>query len=191
MWLAAICAFVLHTTPDELARAKVLYQAGKTHYQLGNYSEAIRDLAAGYALAPRPEFLVNLAQAYRGAGELAKAVSLLEKFLAERPQDPRRAEVTALIADLRTELASKAPPPPAQSDAPRREDTPAPSLTTTSPKPLVEPVAVEAKPSPLVWAIPVGVAAAVGLTLGIVFGVSSQVGCGPERTLGCVDLRSR
>jgi len=51
-----------------LAEARVHFEAGTDHYAAGRYEEAIRRFQAGYALVPRPNFLVNIGQAYRKLG---------------------------------------------------------------------------------------------------------------------------
>jgi tetratricopeptide (TPR) repeat protein len=182
VWYALALVVASGPSPDAVARAKVLYQAGRTHYELGNYSEAIRDFAAGYSLAPRPEFLVNLGQAYRAAGDTEKALEMFEKYLERAPPDaPPRAEVVRLIASLREQ--------PGKVDAPRRlEIAPTTLPTTAAESPAVAPTT---PPSKVGWVVAgVGVAVALGVAA-VIFGVAmNPVTCAPTRTLGCVDARS-
>jgi tetratricopeptide (TPR) repeat protein len=105
-------------TADDVSQAKVHFQAGKAHYQLGNFSDAIREFAAGYALTQSPDFLINLGQAYRAQGETAKALDMFDKYLEKAPADaPARKQVEALAASLREK---EAPPPAPPQDAPVR-----------------------------------------------------------------------
>ena len=166
---------------DDLARARVLYQSGKTHYELHDYEQAIRDFAAGYALVPKPEFLVNLGQAWRAAGNLEKAADMFSKYLERAPADaPPRAEVEGLLAEVRAALAARA------DDVPRR-----PAL-----EPVVTPAAPQVAPPPAserpAWVIPTVIAAVVaGVGAAVAIGVVAGTGgCAPARTLGCVDLRT-
>jgi tetratricopeptide (TPR) repeat protein len=96
---------------DRDQRARARFEAGDGLFKIGNYQDAIREFAAGYALSPRPAFLINLAQAYRKLDNPAKARELLQRFLVEAPRnDPQRPRVVALIADLDRAIVT-APPP--------------------------------------------------------------------------------
>ncbi len=191
-------------TSDEVARAKVHYQAGKTHYDLGNYSEAIREFAAGYALAPKPEFLINLGQAYRASGDLRTAIDMYQRYLEKAPANaPQRTQVQGLVADLRAELARAAPPDAGSSPtdgAPRREpDAAAPAADAVTPAPPAavptqEEVTAEARPSRVSPWVVVGVsAAAVAVVAGVIAGVAVATrrapSCAGASGLGCADLR--
>lgn len=177
-------------TADDVSRAKVNFQAGKAHYQLGNYSEAIREFAAGYALTQNSDFLINLGQAYRAQGDTAKALDMFEKYLEKAPADaPPRKQVEGLVATLREQVARepKALPP---QDAPVRPvegppAAPAPELVRAEPPP-------EQRVSPLVWVIPVGAAVVVGAVIaGVAIGLSHSPSCASPGSLGCLDLRPR
>ncbi|MFZ5439438.1 MAG: tetratricopeptide repeat protein [Myxococcota bacterium] len=186
----ALClALLIHAGPtsDELKRAQTHFRAGKTHYDLRNYSEAIREFAAGYALAPRPEFLINLGQAYRGIGDLPMSLKMFQQYLEKAPADaPNRGEVRELIRELEKAIA-EAPPKPAD-DAPR--------VTKLEPSAAAPGALVEATPpakpiNHLVWIIPVGVAVVAAAGVGIAVAVANGSACAGAGTLGCVDLRTR
>jgi tetratricopeptide (TPR) repeat protein len=113
------------TSADAIARARAHYETGVGLYHLADYSGAVREFAAGYELSAKPEFLINIAQAYRGLGDSARARASYEKFLGTAPADhARRAEVRRLLAELPAEapaaLAPSALPgePPAARAAP-------------------------------------------------------------------------
>jgi hypothetical protein len=167
------------------AQAKVHYRAGKTHFDLKNYSEAIREFAAGYALSPKPEFLINLAQAYKRNGEAQKALEMFERYLERAPADAaERRSAEEVLGELRKAVAAQQPPP----DAPVREPPPP---VATAPSPGVVLVQEPSKGvSPLAWAIPLGVAVVAGAVVGIVF-ATQAVSCSGAGQLGCVDLRGR
>src|SRR4051794_17898806 len=93
---------------ETMRQAHTHFKAGKAFYDLGQYEDAIRELAAGYALAPRPEFLINLGQAYRRAGEPRKAREMFQHYLEEAPAGaPQRVQVSELVTQLDTELAAQ------------------------------------------------------------------------------------
>ncbi len=170
---------------DPQARARAHYEIGLGMYQLGNYDGAVREFTAGYALAGRPEFLINLGQAYRKLHELDRAREMFEQYLSRAPADaPDRAQVRALIAEVEAERAAAPPAPPPVVPAP-------PAL-------LAPPPSVAVAPSPPErhglrrwwWTIPVG-AAVVGAALGVTLYFtlrSSQVSCS-SATIACVNLK--
>jgi tetratricopeptide (TPR) repeat protein len=114
---------------DTVERAKAHYRTGDALYKSGDYAAALREFAAGYELAPRPEFLVNLGQAHRMLHDPRAAISMFEKFLASTPQNnPRRGEVESVLVELRAEAAALPPPAP-------------PAVETVAvPAPVAEPV---------------------------------------------------
>lgn len=189
---ALLCLALLLAPPlaraadaDAVAKAQTHYRAGKTLYDLGNYEGAIREFAAGYSLVPRPEFLLNLGQAYRRGGDLPKAKEMYLRYLEKAPESaPERPGVHETLQELEAEL--RAQPPPA-SDRPE--------ASTLVPKaPVTEPAAqIEAeKPfNHAVWAVPVAVAVAVGVGVAIFFATRPPDACGTAGGLGCFDLRPR
>lgn len=186
MLSGALVLLVLSGSPpesDEVARAKTHFQAGKTHYELGRYSEAIREFAAGYALSPRPEFLINLGQAYRASGDRVSALDMYERYLEKAPANAKaREQVQGIVETLRAEIAAekaKAPPP----DAPlKTELTPA----STTPPPAVTPEGPSAR-----IVVPVVIGGVVVVGAAIVTGVllANAPSCRNAPALGCLDLR--
>lgn len=67
------------------AEAHAHYQQGLRLYGDHDFPAAIREFQAGFALEPRREFLFGEAQAYRLAGDCARAVPLYERFLGSGP----------------------------------------------------------------------------------------------------------
>jgi tetratricopeptide (TPR) repeat protein len=116
----ALSLFAARAGADEsgLGRARTHFEAGETLYRLGDLPGAVREFSAGYALAPKPEFLINLAQTYRQMGDMPRARAMFERFLSVAPEDhPLRDQVRATLDEL------PVVPPPA----------PAPTVTTLAP----------------------------------------------------------
>jgi tetratricopeptide (TPR) repeat protein len=84
------------------------FQAGEAHFKAGLYAEALADYQAGYAAAPLPGFLINVAQCQRRLGELARARASYQKFLMVAPDSPLGPEVKRLMAELDQMLADEA-----------------------------------------------------------------------------------
>jgi tetratricopeptide (TPR) repeat protein len=168
---------------EDVSRARTHFEAGRALYNLGNYNDAVREFAAGYQLVPRPQFLVNLGQAYRKLGDLEKARDMYRRFLDSAPaNDPDREQVKQIVADLDQQLAAQPPPAPPPVAAPVPSPQEAAALTT------------QASPSehqPFLkrhwWIFPAGAVVLAGVAVGIYFGVrpAPQVGCG-DASLGCV-----
>jgi tetratricopeptide (TPR) repeat protein len=179
---------------DNLEAAKAHFRAGDALYQVGRYSEAAREFTLGYELAPRPQFLLNLGQAYRRMGDLPRAALEFERYLNATPaSDPRRAEVQQMIDELHA-----APPPPEPSPSPSPEP-PAVSFHVGEVMPLLVPRALAAAQSPSPpprksfvrrhwWIFPVAavvVGAAIGL--GVHYGTPSTNHFDCSSTIACVD----
>ena len=103
------------------AQARAHFVAGQQAYAAGRWEEALRQFELGYALSPRPEFLINFAQAHRKLGQYDRAIVECERFLSTSPPPDVRASAERLLASLREEQAEHAlvhapppePPPPA------------------------------------------------------------------------------
>jgi tetratricopeptide (TPR) repeat protein len=109
--------------PEVVTRAKQHYEAGRALYELGKYDQALVEFDEGFRLAPRPNFLVNMAQCHRRLGRTAEARALYEKFLAAAPDgDPMRPEVRRILTTLDTEPLAPGAAAPATvvTPAPRR-----------------------------------------------------------------------
>src|SRR5437763_8247822 len=101
---------------DDEERARGHYEIGLGLYRLGDYHGALKEFAAGYELAHKPGFLLNLGQTYRKLGELREARDLYRQFLAEvRGDDPARAQAQKVLAGIeeaiRTQPPQRTPPP--------------------------------------------------------------------------------
>ncbi len=133
-------------------------QKGKAFMDLGKYSEAAAEYEEAYADKPDPALLLNLAQAYRLAGNGDKAVFFYRKYLQYVPKSPYRADIEEKIAALEksgasaekagrspiTSPASTAPTSPPPTSAPPSGSPGAPpGPQTTTPPPGTSPATGE------------------------------------------------
>jgi len=127
-------------TPDEW------YKEGETHYNLGNFHEAIAAFKQAFALetvdSKKSAYLYNIAQSYRFAKDCSNAQFFYKRFLALRDSDKskplaadKRAEIEARIKELedcaRQQEAIKNKPP----DQNLKPDDPDPKTGTGKPDP--------------------------------------------------------
>ena len=194
---------------DVQAQARTHFERGLTLYRQERYQAALEAFERGYALAPRPRFLVSIGQCHRRLGSLAAARDAFRRFLVAVPaDDPDRARVGAMLREVEAALAAEpapaAEPPPANAAGPVAEP-PAPSAAAPAPAPPapVTPVPVLLDRTPPAappqeerpwarrygWAIAVGVAVVGAVGVGIYFLRQGEGGgCRPE-DLSCLDLR--
>jgi tetratricopeptide (TPR) repeat protein len=185
---------------DQLARARTHFEAGRALYQLGNYTEALREFAAGYQLAPRPQFLLNLGQCYRKLDDPGKAREMYQRYLHDAPaSDPERLQAQQILGEIDKQLAEhpsgSAPPPPSPSTGAPPPPVVAPSSSTVGvPASLT---LTQTPPPPRKswikrnwWIIPVGaVVVGVGVGLGVYYGTRAANPCSGAN-LTCWDLSS-
>jgi len=188
------CAAAAHAqSNDDISRARTHFEAGRALYQLGNYDEALREFAAGYELAPRPQFLLNLGQCYRKLDNLEQARAMYQRYLHDAPvSDPERAQAQQILAEIDRQIADKqaaaaaaaAPPPTAPTGttaAPASAPTATATLTAAAParKPWIK---------RNWWIIPVGaVVVGVAVGLGVYYGTRAPDPCSGAN-LVCWDL---
>jgi hypothetical protein len=155
--VGALLAGVPAARADE-AEGKRHWKQGQELYAQKRFLEAAHEFEAGYAVAPRPLFLMNIGHAYRRANELGKAKTAYETLLRLQPDLPQRAEVEGYIKSINDALQAGEGTVP---DQPARPTPPRPSLPTpipaapvvvrpvTVPRPIPPPV--EEAPSPPVY----------------------------------------
>ncbi len=105
------------------------------HFQLEEYDQAIEKWEEGFRIKPVPEFLYNIAQAYRLSKRPEKALSFYQKYLRASPTAKNRAEVERHIATLQRvvdEQQRVARQPPDQPLDTGHPSTPA-TVTATPP----------------------------------------------------------
>jgi tetratricopeptide (TPR) repeat protein len=104
--------------PDAEKQARGSFERAEVHFKEGKFAEALAEYQAGYAVAPLPGFLINIAQCHRRLGDLNQARAAYRKFIIVAPDSPYIHEVKAIIVELDDLLMINAnnetPPPPTQ-----------------------------------------------------------------------------
>jgi tetratricopeptide (TPR) repeat protein len=193
--LGALAAPTRSVAQSDAARVRA--EAGRRLYELGRYVDAIREFESGYALDPRPGFLVNIGQAYRQLGDLEDARDYYRRFLAEAPPDepPARTDRAAAAAILR-EIEGQLVLRQRARDAPEKPSASTPVVPTKTavreqPAPAPPTPAEPARPARrLWWLIPVVVAvAAAGVAVGVGVWLASSASYQAMGSLATLDLR--
>jgi tetratricopeptide (TPR) repeat protein len=125
-------------------QAREHYRLGEAAFRVGDFERARSEFEAGYALVPRPGFLLNMAHSERRLGRLRNARALYKRYLLADPESKQRDEVLGLIAKLDGAISDEEKaseearaaepraadaPPPASAAAPR----PAPAVPAAAP----------------------------------------------------------
>jgi tetratricopeptide (TPR) repeat protein len=126
--------------PDPLSDARVHYEQGMSHYQLGEFPQAIDEFKIAYAASRAPGLLFNLAQASRLAKQYDQALFFYRSYLRARPDAPNRADVEARILELeplaaaekRREAAPETTTPPSETTTMPPAPTPPPAATVNT-----------------------------------------------------------
>src|SRR5579883_1997628 len=106
---------------DDLAKARQLYESGMSHYNLGEYNDAVNDFREAYRHKQDPAFLFKIGQSYRQLGDPEKAAQSYRAYLRESKEiDPKkRAAVEKFIADAEAAMQQKqANQPPTNVEQP-------------------------------------------------------------------------
>src|SRR5665213_461045 len=123
---AVLIAMLLGAAPSAKAdrnEARKAYDAATAAFGLGHYAEAAEKYEQAFSIHPDPALLYNCAQAYRLAGNRARALELYRNYLRLYPDrwnaDEARNQVTALSKAIDDEKqAAVAPSVPAETTAP-------------------------------------------------------------------------
>src|SRR6185503_10171670 len=122
LWLAGPTA--VDPKADRLAREHVRKAADA--FREGRYDTAMAEFEAGYAIVPRPGFVLNMGHVQRQAGHLARARDQYRRYLDLEPQSGQRAEVEKAIREIDATLAA-GPAAAAKPTPPREKIALAPS----------------------------------------------------------------
>jgi iron complex outermembrane receptor protein len=145
--LLLLCAGAVHAqaADDDAAKAHSLFDKGMAHFHLEEYPQAIEKWEEGFRVKPVPEFLYNIAQAYRLSKQPDKAIAFYKKYLRMKPDAPNRAEVERHLKTLgrivnEQDRAAAAPPTstiqpghPGSEGEVNKEPAPEPAATPTPP----------------------------------------------------------
>jgi tetratricopeptide (TPR) repeat protein len=126
--------------------AKAHFKEGRAHYQLGEYSAAIKEFKEAYHLKTDATFLFNIAQCHRQLHEYGEALRLYRNYLRDAPDAPNREdvekfirEITLLVEQEKEARAAVAPTPapvaavpPSLGSTPGAPQTGAPALAAES-----------------------------------------------------------
>jgi tetratricopeptide (TPR) repeat protein len=138
--------------------ARRAYDAATAAFGLGHYAEAAEKYEKAFSIHPDPALLYNCAQAYRLAGNRARALELYRNYLRLYPDrsnaDEARSQVAALSKAIDDEKPVTIAPPPAQTAAPVVASLPPPA-------PALSPSAASSSSSP-----PVSQTVAAGIAIG-------------------------
>ena len=175
------------TTEDaKKAEARALYETGNTHYNLGEYDQAVAAFKKAYELSQAPGLLFNIAQSYRLKKDYEQASHFYETYLRLKPDAANRADVEARIAEMKTmleeqkKMGTKAPigtVSPDGTNSTPTTTTPTTTPTTTTPTTTVEQKDIVApgggKGLKLAGLTTAGVGGALIIT-GVVFGMMAK-----------------
>lgn len=171
---------------EATAVARDAYDKGMAHYHLEEYDAAIDEWERGFRAKPAPEFLYNIAQAYRLSKRPDKALSFYQKYLRVNPEAKNRDEVEKHIATLKeiVEKQKSSAESPPQTPLPAAQPSPSPATPTATPPPTTARADLVAQPAerPVYkkgwfWGVMGGVAAVAvaGVVIGVVYGTRSNV----------------
>ncbi len=124
-------------------RARRHFLAGKRAFEAKRYSAALKEFEAGYAIEPRPGFLLNMGHSARRMGELRRARDYYLKFLESDPPATDRRTTIALVVEIDRQLAAA---PSAGSHA---SAVPEPAAVTPPPAAAPPPVETAAAVAPV------------------------------------------
>jgi tetratricopeptide (TPR) repeat protein len=114
-------------------RARRHFLAGKQAFEAQSYAAALREFEAGYAIEPRPGFLLNMGHAARRLGDLPRAHELYQAFLATDPPADERGVAEKLVAELERDVpALRRPASPLAATPPRLALAPSSSAAASS-----------------------------------------------------------
>jgi len=197
---------------DAETEARRRFGRGKQLFDEHKFREAAQEFEAGYAVVPKPGFLLNIGHSYRRAGELEKARHYYQLFLEKDPDkaSPQRAEVQGYLKAIDQAIDDEAagareregrPPPSAARAEPRAShpveimrapsEPPPTDSPAASPEPLAmevcseRPAAASSSRWPWIVAAVAVVAGGIATAFALTRGGSSEA-CG---TLGCVRER--
>jgi tetratricopeptide (TPR) repeat protein len=87
-------------------RARRHFRQGKRAFEAKRYSVALKEFEVGYAIVPRPGFLLNMGHAARRMGDLRRARDYYLKYLESDPPAADRRSTIALVIDIDRQLAA-------------------------------------------------------------------------------------
>jgi len=130
LMLCATPAFADNKSKDK-SKGKALYEEGLRHYNVSEYTEAIRVWKEAYLLSKRPVLLFNLGQAYRLSGDCTQALTFYDSYRREQSNLDNADELTEAENLCKAKLAEK----PAEKPQDTRPPDPVPPPAVVPPPP--------------------------------------------------------
>jgi len=133
------------TDEQKRAEAKSLYETGLSHYNLGEFDQAIAAFRAAYAISQAPGLLFNIAQSFRLKKDYEQATYFYTTYLRLKPDAPNRTDVEERLKEMEQLIAEQKK---LEQSKPIGTMPPDGGGTTTQPKEtpeVKEPVVDEAK----------------------------------------------
>ena len=160
-------------------RALMLFEAGRTHYNLAEYDQAVANFKAAYELTAAPVLLFNIAQAYRLKGDCPRALEAYRHFLRLAPASPQPSDAEGQLSALAVRCgATAAAAPPAKADP-----GPARIEVAQAPPPRAQPEQQAARPGRRLSLALLGAGVSLGLgAAGLACGITRASSGGPART---------
>jgi tetratricopeptide (TPR) repeat protein len=146
------------------AEAQRHHERGTLYYDRALYEEAIAEYRKAYELNADPNYLFDIAQAYRRLGADEKALFFYKRFLSTHPDPQNRSEVESQVAELERKLGQPGQDAtPAPPTAPQSADSPPGAAAWATPPE----VTVENRPYRRAWVWVAAGAAAAALVGGL------------------------
>jgi tetratricopeptide (TPR) repeat protein len=124
------------TEDQKKAEARALYEKGLSHYNLGEFDQAIAAFRAAYAISSAPGLLFNIAQSFRLKKDYEQATYFYTTYLRLKPDAPNRADVEARLQEMQEALEEQKKQPskaPIGTIPPDGGTTTTTTTTTTTP----------------------------------------------------------
>jgi tetratricopeptide repeat protein len=131
--------------------ARRIYEEATAAFGLGRYAEAAEKYEAAFGIRPDPALLYNAAQAYRLAGNKARAIELYRNYVRLYPDGTNAEDARSHAAALKTALEAERPP--MQAARPPSATPTAPPVAT-APPPTSAPPPAQTMPPPVATPMP-------------------------------------
>lgn len=82
-------------------RGRLHFQAAASHYDAGDYEDALREFERAYELSHKPELFYNFSLCHQQLGQLEDAIMYLERYLIEDDEISNRANLERRLTNLR------------------------------------------------------------------------------------------
>ena len=98
--ICLLCASVAYADPASDEQAHAHFRQGRAYVEAKVYDKAIEEFQAAYKLAPLPDLIFNIAQAYRLEGDADRSLAAYKQYLSAQSQGEEADESRAHVAEL-------------------------------------------------------------------------------------------